>query len=771
VNHSFGQTTFHKIIAPFLEATFKQPDDGGHSLVFLQELGINEIFEGREPSAEVVAQEAFQQLTCAPPLGRQSAQDSLTRLVTSPKHIEQDAAKIIEALIASWRADLCEALRQHFPLAQMSESGKCLTIRLSRDMPRNIDGIVSALREAEYERADWTLRLIAARSCSYRRDLAQAKNQLRKIYGERLGTSIKIIDSTGEDVREFELKRISLAPERRFLSELEARTAAQQAALQELRLPPGISDFVGTQLLNSALHEDAIGELKQLQVPEASLQLSPRALQDGTPAEYVEIAKKQAAELMQRGAAEARVFLERASFRPQRCVSLAAAPQDELTMELQVAQIAGDVRSELVRIVRDSRIADRLASRLLCELNAHILESTDPFAYPWLSSYNIEGADAKDGQGRIIILAVCPLLRERPWYSSESDDSYYQPLATLKSEVAILADRPDRSFLDDGSVLMRWLGSFNRFLKHEPTDDRLTEEEEIANNQAGGVACFDGTKGSSWRYYGLTHEKAEEAFNSPLNGPTDCATDYQCSFFDLLSERYSAVWQLLPADNFYSATIAPIEQHPPLTAAIQTFQILERHYGSLQLLSEDQQGRLKKWLECYQQWADASTIELLLALPSWRLAADLCLQDRAILMAEEDVNGEGDEEDYGWSIDTARSNEKLFGRDFSNEQHHILQSALEPEAVQSVNQLLSTGHIYFDRLSAECIVCLNERSHAQIKEAIISLVEDALALKTKRIPQDWFDLREQNAKSSALALRSSAGRMWAVILERSAPRE
>jgi hypothetical protein len=769
VNHSFGQKTFHKIITPFLQAAFQQPDDGGTCNVFLEELGIHEIFEGREPSAELVAAEAFQQLSCAPLLGRQSAQDSLTRLITSPKYIEQGAAKIIDALIESWRIDLSEALRQHFPRASMSESGKHFTIKLPGGMPTDLDASISALREGEYERTDWTLRLIAVRSSDYRQELKQAKDQLRRIYRERSGTSVEIVDATGKNRRSFKVRPISLTAERKFLAELKAKTAARLAELTELCLPRSISAVVGKQLLHPALHAEAMCELDQLQVPAETLGLSETALQDGTPEEYATIAKEQAAALMKYAAFEAGLFLERASQRPQRCLPLGAVSPDESTQEVQVAQIAEGVRSEVLRVVRDPRVADRLVVALLRDANNHILESQDPFGAPWLFSYNIDGPDAHDGRARMVVLAICPLLRERPWYSGESDDNYYQPSATLTSAVAILADRLDRPLLDDGSVFMRWLRSFKRLLDQVPADEAAAEEAVQPEDSAGGITCLDGSKDSSWRYYHLTHSEVEEAFNSPLSGETDSATKHHCSFFDLASSRFSDVWNLLPADNFFSAKISPIEQLPPLTAAIQTFATLERYYELLQGLSEAQQERVRNWLVCYQQWSDASTVGLLLALPTWRLAADFCPSDRAVLFPEVDPDDESDEGAYGWSIDTARSNQKLFGRYFSDDQHHVLQSALKPEAVESVKKLLSTGHIYFDSLSAECLICLNDRPHAQIKEVLIGMIEEALALNTRRLAQDWFDLREQNEKSSALALRSSAGRVWAAILGRLAP--
>jgi hypothetical protein len=649
----FGKDTLTSLIVPAVRSTFRSGDVGGYGQVFLQELGIEDEFRNKRPRANVVVNEAVRQLSCGSLAGREAARDSITALLLSPHLIERDAGKIIGALIDSWRKDLRQALESAFSPDHVAERGSQFTVQVDKRASAASCRKVESILVKEEEHAQWILRLLASRSVDFRGELEAAEGQLTAFHAQRAATSIKfVVTPSAQETTLFKLQHISINDDRALLEELRQRTSLYEELLSRENYPAILSDVVGRQLFVPAATADAMESLCQLTLPLADLSLSSRELKDGSPEEYLESRKADAIAFMQSVAVEAAVFKVRVNFARQRCAPLENLPLVKLPRQVEVAERGEALRDEVVKIVRDSKIEERIVSTFLSQLNAYFIAEPEPESSVICFSVFIPASDTMGERARMILVAAEVESESAEWVgdtaqdpatsgedifepgvpqggkvaiedgSSETEawshgggeqlDDYGDfPDDWLESSIVVLEERNGRELLNDGGLLVRWLSGFQDLLRrsHKANSRAKVSEDEAGDDDADTVA-LEGDARLTWRYHGLSQDEVEAAFRSTFSTSKGSGSEHHRSFFDIIAQRYEVVWYLLPTDSRLHPTIPPIEELSPIEAAISVLSILETHSQKIESLSHEQKANVMAWLQSYQETYESGKITI-----------------------------------------------------------------------------------------------------------------------------------------------------------------
>lgn len=796
----FGKKTIETLIVPAVGRTFNSGDEGRYGYVFLQQLGIEDHFEGKKPRAKAVCNEIVRQLSSASFEDREAARDSLTSLLVSPILVEDHTGGIISALIGSWRNDLRAALGSAFSPQSVTETRSQFFVQIDPDSQDTAFEKVERILSNEKEHTEWVLRLLASRSVAFRGELEVAESQLKAFYKMRSATVIKLAGAgDSEPPVTYPLSHISIKDDQTFLAELRNRVAVYKELLRRKNFPFLLSDIVKRQVIAPAATTDATASLLELTIPPDSLLLSETELMDGSPEEFFEARKLDAVRFMGAVATEANVFYCRANYRLQRCIPLEKIPPRQMPKEWEVVRIGEDLRAELGKIVHEWEIEERIVANLVTEFRGHFVTASEPLNAVLCFSQYIPASDTMGARARMVIVTAevgsqdllggkgevdqeqmsspdfsasspvassAGIIEDGSCQSAQSAHDRSEALESdddasgdwMESVIVLLEEREGRDLLEDGSVLIRWFGGFKALLEQaNEIKAGATPSDEEQGEGDSAVALYERDEPSTSRYFGLLHDEVEAAFRTPFMPSTGGSLKYCRSFFDLLADRYAAIWELLPTDDKVKPTIIPIKEYSPVSAAMYTLSFLEKHIDQVADLSPEQRENVTAWLTSYKEWCDESTIGLLMSLPEWILAANVYRGE------EQSPWSESDSEDQGLSFALADERGEMVAGQFYLWRFHLLQTSLTAEAAETVKELVSRGHIYLDGLCAEFIGCLNTLSLEEIQAAIIQRADHELALNPDEPSSGWFICRKDPKASAARALRASAKSIWGHI--------
>ncbi len=735
--------------------------DPDEARTWAEELEISSARRDPEILSGEICSETLRLLNSEAKEGRLHARQIITDALLNPVNIDE-SGEMIASLLRTWREDLVATLRTIEGIDQVALRGDAIDIIPNKNQSGFALERIEQFVEHELEHADWLMTVITSRAALYRADLEEIVVTLSDFCAQRSDCSLLLNAPSSKLAQRIGPLKLSTINEDEFLVEILSAIEGHLGALSQEYLPAAVTDIVERQLLYPSEAPVYYEQLARLVLESDALRSTYPESETLNSDELSAEIKSRAERLMRIIERESLVLYERATYKAQRCATLARISSYGSSTQTQLAKMVAQTSEELRFFVSSEEAHRRHLESFRDRL--HELGGTDASAWridrPHVFMLFIPGEDTIRGDDLALVCKVCMAEYEEPdpeedfdeesvddtgfggEYESEYGDEIDDELTELEGaeplgyigneddfdeplEFHLIPLRPrGGDLLTEGERLAIW------FARLEAALTSLSSEKLHSEKDTGGPLGGD-HENTEWRYYGMSQRRCERLFRP---------------FFDLIETRYPLVWKLLPQESREQLSLIDISTMSPLRQVTDLFELLEEYYPDLTEFTPAQNKALQKWMSSYTMLWDAPTMDALLSIPMWGRASKLFKVGR----------------DREWQVsqreDLLDEHQAFLSSHFFSPELHLLLHAASERGMETMNELLRDGLVFLDGVSEAFVACLNTIPADELKERIHHRAKPAL--KEGSLSSFWEPIPHQHARDSLVALRTHFGSIW-----------
>ena len=749
----FTQRQITRILPQAVDALVQgDPED---ARAWAHELRLSPAQRGHDIRAGDICSETLRLLNSEAKEGRQHARELLTDMLLDPVNIDA-SGEMISDLVKTWREDLVASLQAIEGVEEVATRGSLIEMTPANNQRQQAQSHLQRVLENELEHADWLVTLITSRAALYRADLEEIVVALSDFCNQRSDCSLVLTGHPTELRTRIGPLKLSIIQEDEFLVEILNAIEDHLDSLSREDLPEPLIDLVEQHILYPSEAPAYFERLASLVLETESLRSTYPESATLSKEELTAEIKSRAERLMRIIERESHVLYERATYKPQRCASLARISSYFSSTETQLAKMLAQTSEQLSFFISDKDTHRAHLERFRDQLYdiGGTGVSTWRLHQPHVFTLFIAGDDTLTGEDLLLIFKVCLAEYEEPdqledfepdLCKDEFDRDQFEALSAEDTEQQIDVGElaGTHGLVSEGDENDEPL-EFTVTALRPQGGELLSEGEQLAiwfsRLHSACVPLASNTpyhhhdRQSDWNYYGLSQVRCDKLFR-PL--------------FNLIEARYPHAWKLLPHESREALSLMDISDMSPLRQVLDLLGMFEEHYPDVTQFTPSQRQAVRAWIQSYRAWCDAPTMDILFSIPLWTRASKLFRSDQRT----------------DWEVsqreDLLDDHDAFSSPSFFRPELHLLLHATTERGMNTLIELLEDGLVFLDGVSEAFVACLNTIPSDEIKKRIHHRA--APTLKLGGISSFWKPIPEETSRASLLALRTHFGTIWVDI--------